>query len=202
MRFDSHLGHNIFSMKKKDFAEIPLLSFGNDITVRGVVMHNVNSDSDLLIYLPNEKASDLESFIEMGTEQWFELTQQLDTLQIETLPGVIVSKGRRQLDQKICWEVYRRDKFKCRYCGINNVPLTVDHIITWETGGATHVDNLLTCCRKCNRKRGNLDYGSWLQHKFYLEKSSKYLSEKERSENEKIIHNLSSLPRVNKIRTR
>ncbi|WP_212636678.1 HNH endonuclease, partial [Salmonella enterica] len=56
---------------------------------------------------------------------------------------IILRKNQRILDQKIAWEVYRRDKYKCRYCGIDNVPLTVDHIITWESGGATHADNLM-----------------------------------------------------------
>ena len=146
------------------YKAINLLTWGNDITIKGLLMGGSNGDS-YLVYLPMEKAEGDLIIMNPTVEEWYELQDQLDKCNIEGEAGVILRKGQRQIDQKIMWEVFRRDKYKCRYCGINNVPLTVDHIITWESGGASHQDNLLTSCKKCNRKRGNLGYGNWLQHK-------------------------------------
>lgn len=182
------------------FEYIPILKWGNEITFKGLLMEDTNGN-DILVYLPNEKRNDNLFTVLPDTQQWYELQDQLDKCNIEGEEGSIFRKGQRQLDQKICWQVYRRDKYACRYCGIDNVPLTVDHIKTWETGGATHPKNLLTCCKKCNRKRGNLDYGSWLQHKYYIEKS-KYLSEKVRTMNDAIVRELNNMPTMAKPRSR
>lgn len=157
--------------------------------------------TDLIVLLPNEKPNPTGVVVKPSTQEWYELQDQLDHCNVEGEQGKILKKGQRQLDQKICWQVYRRDKYKCRYCGIVNVPLTVDHIKTWETGGATHSKNLLTSCRKCNKKRGNLDYGSWLQHKYYLEKS-RYLTKSVRDANEAIVRELNHMPVMAKPRSR
>ena len=185
----------------KQIRGIDLLKFGNSITIKGVVMENPETGIDLVVMWEGEKRSEVYSEIYPSKEEWYELNKQMDECYIEGEGGVILKKGIRNLDQKICWAVYRRDKYKCRYCGINNVPLTVDHIITWETGGATHADNLLTCCKKCNKKRGNLDYGSWLQHKYYLDKA-RFLTPATRDANERIVKKLTELPRLNKLRSR
>jgi len=44
---------------------------------------------------------------------------------------------------------------KCAYCGIENVPLEVDHIVPKSRGGTDKVSNLTIACKKCNRKKGN-----------------------------------------------
>jgi hypothetical protein len=183
------------------FDEIPILKFGNDLVIKGVIME-MPQGADLLVYLPNEGPGTGFVTLQPNRDEWYKMQDQLDHCDVEGEAGVILRKGQRQLDQKICWAVYRRDRYKCRYCGVNNVPLTVDHIVTWETGGATHPDNLLTCCRKCNRRRGNLDYGSWLQHRHYTEKAEKYLTEAERAANEAIVRNIPNLPKVAKPRGR
>jgi hypothetical protein len=187
-------------MEQKKIFGIDLLEFGNSITMRGMVMND--SNSDILVLFPGEKEDKVSLVITPSQEEWFEMQNQFDLCITTDDQGKLLKKGQRVLDQKICWAVYRRDKYKCRYCGINNVPLTVDHIITWESGGATHPNNLLTSCRKCNKKRGNLDYGSWMQHKYYTDKAEKYLTEKERKQNDSITRKLKELPRVSRIRSR
>lgn len=190
-------------MNKINFEDIPLLDFGNKITIKGIIM-STETGNDLAIFLPQEKPEQKVDIMTPSQQEWYQIQEQLDQTNVECIRDeqkVILRKGQRLLDQKIAWNVYRRDKYRCRYCGIDNVPLTVDHIITWETGGATHEDNLLTACRKCNKKRGNLDYGSWLQHKYYLDKSQ-YLTEKQRQENEQIVRKLNSLPRMKVQRNR
>lgn len=189
-----------FYMQDLQFKNVELLSWGNEITIKGLIMEG-KDDKVYLVNLPLEKIKGDVMVITPSTEEWYILQDQLDKCNIVGEEGMILRKGQRQIDQKISWEVYRRDKFKCRYCAIDNVPLTVDHIITWESGGASHPDNLLTCCKKCNKRRGNLDYGSWLQHKYYLDRS-KYLTQEERDRNDAIVFKLSTLPRLAKPRSR
>lgn len=48
--------------------------------------------------------------------------------------------------------VYRRDGFKCVYCG-SGANLTLDHVLPRSRGGDNSWENLVTCCRKCNAKK-------------------------------------------------
>ncbi len=52
---------------------------------------------------------------------------------------------------------YLLEKFgrKCIYCGKDNVPLQVEHIIPKSCGGSNRVSNLTIACIKCNKKKGN-----------------------------------------------
>ena len=43
---------------------------------------------------------------------------------------------------------------KCAYCGAEDVPLEVEHIIPKARGGSNRVSNLTLACRKCNEKKG------------------------------------------------
>ncbi len=50
-----------------------------------------------------------------------------------------------------------RDKYTCQYCGKKFPPseLTIDHIIPKSKGGHTTWDNVVTCCKRCNNKKGD-----------------------------------------------
>lgn len=50
--------------------------------------------------------------------------------------------------------VFRRDKFECAYCG-SQKELTIDHVLPRSRGGKNSWTNLVTCCQKCNLKKGN-----------------------------------------------
>ena len=43
----------------------------------------------------------------------------------------------------------------CAYCGIQNVPLEVEHIIPKVRGGSNRVSNLALACRPCNQEKGS-----------------------------------------------
>lgn len=43
---------------------------------------------------------------------------------------------------------------KCAYCGIENVPLQVEHIQPKAKGGSSRISNLCLACEKCNLKKG------------------------------------------------
>lgn len=50
--------------------------------------------------------------------------------------------------------IYKRDHYTCQYCG-SIKDLTIDHVIPKSKGGTNKWNNLVTCCRKCNLKKGN-----------------------------------------------
>jgi 5-methylcytosine-specific restriction endonuclease McrA len=51
-------------------------------------------------------------------------------------------------------KIYKRDGHKCVYCG-NSKQLTIDHLIPKSKGGKNTWENLVTCCSKCNVKKGD-----------------------------------------------
>lgn len=61
-----------------------------------------------------------------------------------------VSKEKRN-------RVYKRDRNRCRYCGIHFKPehLTVDHIMPLSKGGTNDLSNLVTACVDCNTAKGS-----------------------------------------------
>lgn len=62
------------------------------------------------------------------------------------------------IPKRLRFEVLRRDKFACRYCGKTppEVKLEVDAVIPESLGGS-HADgaNLVTACEACNRGKGS-----------------------------------------------
>jgi 5-methylcytosine-specific restriction endonuclease McrA len=58
-----------------------------------------------------------------------------------------------KLWKKISKQVFKRDKYTCKYCNQKGGILEVDHIIPISKGGSNHLSNLTTSCRKCNRQK-------------------------------------------------
>ena len=56
------------------------------------------------------------------------------------------------LTKKVRFELFKRDKFTCQYCGRTapDVILHADHIEPKSKGGSDDLLNLLTSCRDCN----------------------------------------------------
>ena len=52
--------------------------------------------------------------------------------------------------------IYARDNFKCQYCGhrFESQDLTFDHVVPKRYGGKTEWSNIVTCCYRCNGKKG------------------------------------------------
>lgn len=63
---------------------------------------------------------------------------------------------RKPISKKIRFEVFKRDKFTCQYCGrtIPDVTLHVDHIKPVAKGGKNDIMNLITSCSDCNLGKG------------------------------------------------
>lgn len=65
---------------------------------------------------------------------------------------------RKSLSKKIRFEVFKRDKFTCVYCGRKapDVILEVDHIEPVAKGGDNSIANLVTSCIDCNRGKRDI----------------------------------------------
>jgi len=53
--------------------------------------------------------------------------------------------------------ILERDEYQCRYCGtsLSNETANMDHVTPWANGGKTKGKNLVSCCRDCNKAKGN-----------------------------------------------
>lgn len=60
---------------------------------------------------------------------------------------------RITITKRIRFEVFKRDKFQCQYCGKSapDVVLNVDHIDPVANGGSNELVNLITSCFDCNQ---------------------------------------------------
>jgi len=69
-----------------------------------------------------------------------------------SLNGASVMAKRKAISTRTRFEVFKRDSFKCQYCGSSapDVLLEVDHINPVANGGTNDILNLITACEKCN----------------------------------------------------
>lgn len=52
-------------------------------------------------------------------------------------------------------EVFRRDGYRCQYCGCETSHLTLDHVTPKYHGGGYEWENLVSACPQCNRRKGH-----------------------------------------------
>lgn len=64
--------------------------------------------------------------------------------------------NRKSISKSLRFEVFKRDKFTCQYCGKSapDVVLEVDHLKPVAKGGTNDILNLITACKDCNRGKG------------------------------------------------
>lgn len=64
---------------------------------------------------------------------------------------------RTALSKRLRFEVFKRDGFKCAYCGAHppQVILHCDHIHPVAEGGTNDIDNLVTACVACNQGKSD-----------------------------------------------
>lgn len=65
--------------------------------------------------------------------------------------------NRKNISKKVRFEVFKRDSFKCQYCGSSapDVVLEIDHIKPISKGGNNQITNLITSCFSCNRGKSD-----------------------------------------------
>jgi len=188
--------------------EFELHEFGNTITLSGMMLSDARKQ--YLLPFPEEQINDIVStdieILDLSLEDWKTVLRQTDVLETVVLASdknglkkATLRKSGRQIDQRVSWAVYRRDNYTCRYCGRNDVPLTVDHLILWEVGGPSIEENLVSSCKSCNKARGNTEYEEWINSDFYLN-VCEGLSYPVIEKNEQLVHLIKTIPvRVHKI---
>lgn len=65
--------------------------------------------------------------------------------------------ARTAIPKSVRFEVFKRDKFTCQYCGAQapDVILEIDHINPVSKGGKNDLLNLVTACKDCNSGKSN-----------------------------------------------
>jgi hypothetical protein len=89
------------------------------------------------------------------------------------------------LTREEAMKVFRRDHFKCQYCGLDGLQvfdhwlvLTVDFVYPKAHGGSRRMDNLVTACRPCNIMKGKRIFASRQEAKRHvLEKREEWRRE-------------------------
>jgi HNH endonuclease len=190
------------------FSDLELRKIGNTVQLVGGVW--AGDGKAFVLRFPEYADEQTElTEVEMSHEDWKALLYQSDKVETEvlskledgTLFKAVVRKCERSIAQQVTWNVFRRDGYRCRYCGNDKVPLTVDHVVLWEEGGPSIEDNLVASCRKCNKIRGDTPYADWLQHKYYLDVYRK-LTPEARYQNEMLVDKIASMPRLINVRSR
>lgn len=74
-----------------------------------------------------------------------------------TTPAPEPPAGRVSLTKRQRFEIFKRDGFRCQYCGRRapDVALEVDHIDPVANGGENEDGNLITACKDCNRGKSD-----------------------------------------------
>jgi hypothetical protein len=153
--------------------DINMAEVGRSIQLAGAVY--ADQHRAWMVLLPGDDVED-PTPVALTVEEWTEFLRQTDLVEVAALVRdsetgnigkAIIRKSNRQISQHISWQVFRRDEFKCRYCGADEVPLTVDHLVTWESGGPSTPENLVASCSKCNNARGETPYADWLMSPYY-----------------------------------
>lgn len=75
-------------------------------------------------------------------------------------------QGMNWIRQEKRLAIYLRDGLSCCYCGSSiedHIMLTLDHLAPYSKHGTNNDPcNLVTCCEKCNKSRGNRSLKKWL----------------------------------------
>lgn len=72
--------------------------------------------------------------------------------QVPSTSAVQTAYQRTPVKKSLRFEIFKRDKFTCRYCGAQppEVVLHVDHVLPVAAGGTNDEANLVTACESCN----------------------------------------------------
>lgn len=83
-------------------------------------------------------------------------TVRFDTQKIQNpeISGVEYQRGEL-FDYEVREYLLEKWGRRCAYCGAENVPLEIEHIVPKSRGGSDRVSNLTLACRACNQAKGN-----------------------------------------------
>lgn len=149
-----------------DFFGWEMHELGNDVQIKGVAIGDERKS--VILLLPNEVLGTftIEKPTAEKLQDWLKATDDPKFLEIDGT-GVIKAihrKMTRHVDQELMWETYRRDDYTCQYCGAKDRAMTYDHWIPQTVGGVTTLENGVTACRPCNKKKGHMAPETWVKY--------------------------------------
>ncbi len=65
--------------------------------------------------------------------------------------AMLVKRPPRKERKLTRYEIFKRDRYKCQYCGKETKTLTLDHVMPRFRGGQHTWENVVTACVQCNR---------------------------------------------------
>ncbi|MBE9137683.1 HNH endonuclease [Nodosilinea sp. LEGE 07088] len=90
-----------------------------------------------------------------GAQQW---QVRSPNLVLQVSEHIRLTSGDRERHWKVPpvsrREVFRRDQYRCQYCGSPR-RLTIDHVIPHSKGGTHTWDNVVAACERCNTTKGD-----------------------------------------------
>ena len=190
--------------------QFPLGEVGHSVELAGAIYRGRNAT--YYLYLPD--ADDDKTAIalqpRMTTDDWNALIRQSDLVETEVLQKakdgsivkVIARKCERQVAAQVSWDVFRRDGFRCRYCGRGDASLTVDHLVLWEEGGPSTMENMVAVCKRCNKLRGRMQFADWLESDAFARVSEALITTAERTTLGELCNTLHLIPRFQNVRSR
>jgi len=97
------------------------------------------------------------------------ISQELVKFDLQQMEKPEISGVEYQQGELAGYEVreYLLNKWdrKCTYCGVENVPLQIEHIKPKAKGGTNKISNLCLACDSCNKKKGTKDIEVFLKNK-------------------------------------
>jgi len=87
------------------------------------------------------------------------VSQELVRFDLQQIQNPEISGVEYQRGELFGFEVkeYLLQKWnrRCAYCGVENVPFEIEHILARSKGGSNRVNNLCLSCHSCNQAKGN-----------------------------------------------
>lgn len=97
------------------------------------------------------------------------ISQELVRFDLQQIQNPEISGVEYQRGELFGFEVkeYLLQKWsrKCAYCGIENVPFEIEHIVAKSQGGSNRVSNMSLSCHSCNQTKGNKPIEEFLKKK-------------------------------------
>ncbi|WP_293353704.1 MULTISPECIES: RNA-guided endonuclease IscB [unclassified Microcoleus] len=97
------------------------------------------------------------------------ISQELVRFDLQQMQNPEISGIEYQRGELFGFEVkeYLLQKWnrKCAYCGVENVPFEIEHILARSKGGSNRVSNLCLSCHSCNQAKGNKSIEEFLKKK-------------------------------------
>jgi 5-methylcytosine-specific restriction endonuclease McrA len=98
-----------------------------------------------------------------------EVSVELVKFDTQALVNLEISGTEYQQGELAGYEVreYLLEKWHrtCAYCGVQNMPLQVEHIVPRACGGSNRVSNLTLACQPCNQRKGSRSIDEFLKGK-------------------------------------